>query len=69
MSLLRKFCAQPSGLSPGTVGPEDCESLFARSKNMKIIAEKFPVRHFLAIQWAAETQELGNPNAEIRRMD
>ena len=41
-------------------GREGCESLFAQLKDNKIATEEFPVRHCLAIQRAAETQELGN---------
>ena len=41
-------------------GMEDCESLFTRLKKNKLITEKFPARHFPAIQQAIEPQELDN---------
>ena len=46
-------------LSPGTAGLEVCDSLFTHPKNKKIIADKFSVRHSLAIQQALGAQELG----------
>ena len=39
---------------------EDFESLFTHLKKNKLITEKLPVRHFLAIQQAIELQELDN---------
>ena len=42
------------------VGREDCNSLFTHFKNKKVAADKFLVRHFLAIQQATELRELDN---------
>ena len=42
------------------VGFGDFESLYARLRNEKAIAEKFLVRRFLAIRQAMELKELGN---------
>ena len=58
--MLRESYVHFSDISPGMVGLEDCESLLTHLKNKKTITEKFPVRHFLAIQQVVETQELDN---------
>ena len=60
MSMLREFFGHFSGLSPGLVGLEDCESLFAELKKSKMITEKFLVRHCLSIQQALEQKDLDN---------
>ena len=59
MSMLRELFKRFLDLSPGIVGLEDCESLFAHLKNRQIFTEKFLVRHFLASREALETQEPG----------
>ena len=59
MSPLREFRAHFMNISPGMMGSEGCESPFAR-RSFWFVAEKFLVRHFLAIQEALETQEVGN---------
>ena len=60
MALLREFYAPFSRISPGMVGMEDCESLFAHLKNRKMITEKYLVRHFLSIQQFVGNGELEN---------
>ena len=60
MSILRGFYGYFTDVFSGMVGLEDCESLFADLKKKKLITEKFPDRHFLAIQQAIEIQELDN---------
>ena len=60
MSMLREFYGNFADLYLGTVGLEDCESLFAHLKNKKAGAGKFSVRHFLAIQQAIELEKSGN---------
>ena len=59
MSMLREFYAHLTNLSPGMVGPEDCESLFTHLKKKKIAAGKFPVRHFVAMKKALGAKDLG----------
>ena len=41
-------------------GFEDSESLFTQLRNAKLVAGKFPVRRFLALQQAIELNELDN---------
>ena len=57
-SMLREFSGHFVGPFPGLVGLGDCESLSARQKQM--IAEKFSVRHLVAIRQAIEVQSVGN---------
>ena len=59
MVLLRGFYSPLANLPPGTLGMGDCESLFARLKNRKMIAEKYLVRRFLSIQ---QFIEKGSPD-------
>ena len=51
-----------SGILPARrlAGLKDCETLFTHLQNKKLIAGKFPVRHFLATQQAIGLEELGN---------
>ena len=60
MALAREFYAPFSGVSPGAVGMETCESLLTHLKNRKLITEKYSVRHFLSIQQFVEDGELDN---------
>ena len=60
MSTLREFYGRFLDIRPRMVGCEDCESLFTHLKNKKVIAEKFLIRHSLAIQQALELKELDN---------
>ena len=60
MAMLREFYGNFSGLRPGLVGLEDCESLFTHLKKSKMVTEKFLARHFLSIQQALEQKELDN---------
>ena len=60
MSMFRDFFGYVVGLFPGTAGLEDCESLFTYLKKKKVLAGKFSVRHFAALQQAILVQELGN---------
>ena len=39
---------------------QDCESLFTDLEEQKMVAEKYPVRHFLRIQQVLEQGELDN---------
>ena len=72
ISMVQGIYAHFINYSPGMVGLEDCGSLLARLEDNKIITENCSIRHFLAIQQALETQELGNvywlPGLETRRM-
>ena len=58
--ILRGFYAHCMDIRQGMACLQDCESVFTRLKNKKIIAGKFLIRHFLASQQALETQETGN---------
>ena len=60
MSMLREFHGHFLDFFPGMAGLEGCESLFARLRSKKMIAEKFLARHFLAFQKAIGVQELDN---------
>ena len=59
-TLLREFYGPFPRISPGLVGMEDCESLFAHLKNKQMITGKYLVRHFLSIQQFLEDGELEN---------
>ena len=58
MSLLREIYAHLADPPPGKVGLEGCGSLLTNLHNERTIAEKFPIRHFLAIQQTLEMQGL-----------
>ena len=60
MPMLRKFNGRFLDLPPGIAGLEDCESLFTHLEKKKMIAEKFSVRRFVAMQQALAIQVLGN---------
>ena len=60
MALIREFYAPFVGSSPGTVGLEDCESLFNHLRTKKMITEKFLVTQFLSTQQSLEDKELDN---------
>ena len=62
MAMLRELYAHVLDVSPGMVGIEGCESLFAHLKNKKPVAEKFLVRRLLAIQQTLGAPELDNAN-------
>ena len=56
--MLREFYGLFTDWRSAMVGLEDCEILFTLPKKGKLVAEKFLVRHVLAIQLAIEIQEL-----------
>ena len=60
MSMPREFYGHFTDLYSGMAGMEDCESLFTHLKKNKLVAGKFLVRRFLAIQQAIELQESDN---------
>ena len=60
MALIREFYTPLVGLSPGTAGLEDCESLFSHLRTKRMITEKYLVRHFLSIQQSLDNKELDN---------
>ena len=60
MSMFRELYGHLLDLYPGMFGLEDCESLFTRLDNRKVITENILVRHFLAIQQAIDLKKLGN---------
>ena len=47
-------------MNPGVAALEACESLFARPKTKKVIAEECLVRHFLITQLPSEESDLEN---------
>ena len=47
-------------MTPGVAGLEDCGGLFTHLQTKKMIAEKYPVRHFLRIQQALKEGDLEN---------
>ena len=70
MPTFREIYGHFFDLAPGMVGLEDYESLFTHRRNKKIVAEKFLVRHLLAIRHTLKLQAsdsvywipgLGNP--------
>ena len=60
MALLREFFAPFSRTSPGLVGMEDCQSLFAHLENRKMVTVKYLVRRFLRNQQFIEEGGLDN---------
>ena len=60
MILLKDFYGPSQSMNPGSGGLGDCESLFAHPRTQKMIAEEYPVRHFLSTQQALEEGELDN---------
>ena len=60
MALLREFYAPLAGVSPGMAGKKECESLFTRPKNRKVLTGKYLVRRFLSIQQLIEDGDLDN---------
>ena len=46
MLSLKDFFGPFEDVNPGLAGSEDCESPFSCLKTEKVVAEKYPVRHF-----------------------
>ena len=60
LPLPREYYEPLAGASPGMISFEYCESLLARPKNRKAVAELFFVRRFLGIQQSLEDGVLDN---------
>ena len=60
MLFLQGFYGPSVGMNPGAARRKDCVSLFSYLKRKTMVAEKYPVRHFLGIQQALGDGELEN---------
>ena len=60
MAPLRELRPPVADISPGMAGIGECERLFSRLENKKMVTEEYLVRHFLGIQQVLGQRGLDN---------